>query len=215
MHLCYEILSLILLPLLPPLAAAIVVIIIIVIVHLMIIASTALPFCAKANPATPSSQPQWQIVSFRGGWWGHDVETPLLNTILCQHSFIVCLLSIVSDETPMTRPPELPHSNEDTRGGGHRDTPPPPPHNRHSYPCPRRSGGGTAPPPPPPLRAVPVMLRHGGLLHGPPAQHGCQVDDQCLRMWGAIFPSRGTLAGTARDLAAHRVVRLPGGGTGW
>ena len=61
MHLCSEILSLILFPLLPPFA-----IVIIVIVHLMIIASPALPFCARANPATPSPQFQWQIVPFGG-----------------------------------------------------------------------------------------------------------------------------------------------------
>jgi hypothetical protein len=61
MHLCSEIPSLILFPLLPPLAF-----IIVVIVHLMIIASLALPFCARSNPATPSPQSQWQIVSFGG-----------------------------------------------------------------------------------------------------------------------------------------------------
>jgi hypothetical protein len=61
MHLCFEILSLILFPLFPPLA-----IVVVVIVHLMIIASPALPFCARLNPATPSPQSQWQIVSFGG-----------------------------------------------------------------------------------------------------------------------------------------------------
>jgi hypothetical protein len=66
MHLCYEILSLILFPLLPFLA--IVIIVIIVIVHLMIIASPAIPFCSGLNPATPSPQSQRQIVSFGGGW---------------------------------------------------------------------------------------------------------------------------------------------------
>ncbi len=65
MYLCYEILSLILSPLLPPLA--IVIFVIIVILHLMIIASLALPFCAILNPATPSPQSQWQIVSFWRG----------------------------------------------------------------------------------------------------------------------------------------------------
>ncbi len=67
MHLCYEILSLILLPLLPPLAAAIVIVSIMVIVYLMIITFLALPFCARLNPATSSPQSQWQIVSFGGG----------------------------------------------------------------------------------------------------------------------------------------------------
>jgi hypothetical protein len=54
MHLCYEILSSILFPLLPPLAIGINVIILIV--HLMIIASPSLPFCARLTPATPSPQ---------------------------------------------------------------------------------------------------------------------------------------------------------------
>ncbi len=61
MHLCSEILSLMLFLLLPPLA-----IVIVVIVHLMIIASPALPFCARPNPSTPSPQSQRQIVSFWG-----------------------------------------------------------------------------------------------------------------------------------------------------
>ncbi len=65
MHLCYEILSLILFPLLPPLA--IIIVVIIVIVHLMIIASPALPFCTISNPATPSPQSQQQILPFGGG----------------------------------------------------------------------------------------------------------------------------------------------------
>jgi hypothetical protein len=52
-------------PLLPPLA-----IVIIIIVHLMIIASPALPFYARSNPATPSPQSQWQIVSLGGGLVG-------------------------------------------------------------------------------------------------------------------------------------------------
>jgi hypothetical protein len=68
MHLCYEIHSLILLPLLPPLAAAIVIVVIIIIIHLMIIASPVLPYYARLNPTTPSPQSKWQIVSFRGGW---------------------------------------------------------------------------------------------------------------------------------------------------
>ncbi len=68
MHLCYEILSLILSLLRPPLA--IVIIVIMVIGHLMIIASPALPFCTRSNPATPSPQSQWQIVSLGGGGGG-------------------------------------------------------------------------------------------------------------------------------------------------
>ena len=62
MHLCSEILSLMLFPLLPPLA--IVIVVVIVIIHLMIIASPALPFCNRSNPATPYPQSQEQIVSF-------------------------------------------------------------------------------------------------------------------------------------------------------
>jgi hypothetical protein len=65
MHICSEMLSLILFPLLPPLA-----IIVLVIVHLMIIASPALSFHARLNPATPSPQSQWQIVSLGGGGVG-------------------------------------------------------------------------------------------------------------------------------------------------
>ncbi len=56
LHVCNEIISLILLPKLTPLATTIVIVIIIVIVHLMIIALPALPFCARLNPATPSPQ---------------------------------------------------------------------------------------------------------------------------------------------------------------
>jgi hypothetical protein len=62
MHLCSEILSYILFPLLPLLA-----IVVVLIIHLMIIASLALPFYARSNPATPSPQSQRQIVSFFGG----------------------------------------------------------------------------------------------------------------------------------------------------
>jgi hypothetical protein len=65
MHLCSEILSLIPFPLLPPLT--IVIIVIIVIVYLMIIASPALSFCARWNPAISTPQSHWQIVSFGGG----------------------------------------------------------------------------------------------------------------------------------------------------
>jgi hypothetical protein len=65
MHLCSEILSLMLFPLFPPLA-----IVVVVIVHLMIIASPALPFYDRSNPATPSPQSQRQIVSFCGGLVG-------------------------------------------------------------------------------------------------------------------------------------------------
>ncbi len=51
--------------LLPPIA--IVIVVIIVIVHLMIIASQTLPSCTRLNPATPSPQSYWQIVSYWGG----------------------------------------------------------------------------------------------------------------------------------------------------
>jgi hypothetical protein len=115
MHLCYEILSLILFPLLPPFAIAKVVII--VFVHLMIIASPALPFCARLNPATPSPQSQQQIVSFWEGRGGHDIETPLSKATLHRILIVVCLSSVVSDETPAPPPQELPPRNKDTRGG--------------------------------------------------------------------------------------------------
>jgi hypothetical protein len=77
MHLCYEIPSLILLPLLPPLAATIFILVIIGILNLMIIASPALLFCTRRNPATSSPPSQWQVVSFGGGCWRHVIETPL------------------------------------------------------------------------------------------------------------------------------------------
>jgi hypothetical protein len=51
MHLCYEIQSLILLPLLSPLATAIILAVIVVILNLVIIPSPALPFCARRNSA--------------------------------------------------------------------------------------------------------------------------------------------------------------------
>jgi hypothetical protein len=81
MHLCYELISLIPLPLLPPLATTIVIVVIVVIVviiHLVIITSPALTFHARWNPATPSSQSQQQIVSIGGGgWWRHDRYTEI------------------------------------------------------------------------------------------------------------------------------------------
>jgi hypothetical protein len=85
MHLCYEILSLILLPLLLPLAAAIVIIVIIVIIHLIISTSPALLFYARSNPATPSPQSQRQIVSFLVGWSGRTLRPPhhLLLMFVC------------------------------------------------------------------------------------------------------------------------------------
>ncbi len=68
MHLCYEILSLILFPSLPPLAAlATVIVAIIVIVHLMIITSPALPFKARLNPAAPPPNPNSRLCFFGGG----------------------------------------------------------------------------------------------------------------------------------------------------
>jgi hypothetical protein len=67
MHLCYEILSLILFPLLPPLAAiAIVIIVIIVIVHLMMITSPALPFYARSNPVAPPPNPNSRLCLWGG-----------------------------------------------------------------------------------------------------------------------------------------------------
>jgi hypothetical protein len=63
MHICSEMLSVIIFPLLPPLA-----IVVLVIIHLMIITSLALPFHTRSNPATPSPQSKRQIVSLgRGG----------------------------------------------------------------------------------------------------------------------------------------------------
>jgi hypothetical protein len=69
------------------------------------------------------------------------------------------------------------------RGGGNITPPPtqlPPP------PLPP----GMAPPSPPPC-TVPVVLRRGDLLHGPPAQHGLQFDDRHCRMRDKVFPIRG------------------------
>ncbi len=71
MHVCSEMLSLILFPLFPPLA-----IVVLVIVHLMVIASLALPFHARLTPATPSPQSQRQIVSLGGGGRGAKLRPP-------------------------------------------------------------------------------------------------------------------------------------------
>jgi hypothetical protein len=71
MHVCSEMLSLILFPLLPPLD-----IVVLIIVHLMIIASLALPFHARSNPATPSPRSQRQIVSLGGGGRGMKLRSP-------------------------------------------------------------------------------------------------------------------------------------------
>jgi hypothetical protein len=71
MHVCSEMLSLILFPLLPPLT-----IVVLIIVQLMIIASPALSFHARSNPATPSPQSQRQIVSLGGGGRGAKLRPP-------------------------------------------------------------------------------------------------------------------------------------------
>jgi hypothetical protein len=77
-------------------------------------------------------------------------------------------------------------------GGGRHCNASCPPCNRHPHPHPHA------------LRL---------LLHGLPAQHGHQVDDQCQRMQESVFlaPLSGTLAGTTQDLAAHSLVGSPGG----
>jgi hypothetical protein len=55
--------------------------IIIIIVHLMIIAFPALPLYVRLNPATPSPQSLWQIVSFLGGLvLGAQNQDPLVKT---------------------------------------------------------------------------------------------------------------------------------------
>jgi hypothetical protein len=45
----------------------------------------------------PQSQ---QIVSFKGGWWGLKIETPLSKATLRQLLIVFFLLSIVSNVTP-------------------------------------------------------------------------------------------------------------------
>jgi hypothetical protein len=156
MHFCSEMLSLILFPLLLPLAVAVV-----VIVHLMIIASPALPFCARLNPATPSPQSQWQIVSWGGGWSGHEIETPSSKGTLCQLLIVICLSFIVSNVTPAPPPQESPHHNEDA-WGGHITTSP---HPRKTAvlaasPTPQCGSSFSSP------HAIPVVLSHDNLLHG-------------------------------------------------
>ncbi len=72
MHLCSEICTIInTFPLLPPLA-----IVVVVIVHLMIIASPALPFRARSNPATPSPQSQRQMCLLGGVGRGAKLRPP-------------------------------------------------------------------------------------------------------------------------------------------
>jgi hypothetical protein len=161
MHLCYEIrtheiISLILLPLLPHLATAIVIVLIVVIVHLVIITSPALPFRARWNPATPSPQSQRQIESFGGGWWRHDIETPLSKATLRQLLIVVCLSSIVSDGILTLPPlPELPHHDEGVAGGRHCDAPP----LCDRRPCPRSLRATAAPAPTPESAAAVAAAR--------------------------------------------------------
>jgi hypothetical protein len=74
---------------LPPPLAIIIHVVIVIIVHLMIVASPALPFRASSNPATPSPQSQWQIVSFWGGVvgaqnWDLHVESHPSSTFDCR-----------------------------------------------------------------------------------------------------------------------------------
>ncbi len=101
-------------------------------------------------------------------------------------------------------PPELPHRNEGVAGRWHcappppvrlPSLPPPLPRNRRPRPRIRRGGGSGAAPPPPCPRTVPVVLCCGGLIHGPPAQHGPQVNDQCRWMQGAVPPCGGVAGG--------------------
>jgi hypothetical protein len=179
MHFSHEILSLILLPLLPPLAAAIVIDVIFVIVHFMIIETLAFTFYARLNPATPSPQSQWQIVSFGGGGRGTTLRPPHRMP-----SFVnVCLSFVCWPLYPIKLPRPL-HQNHHTatrtRGGGAASRRLPPPH-------------VTAAPAPAPAAAAgaQLLLIHVVLLHGLPARHGHQVDDQCEWMRGAIFPVWG------------------------
>jgi hypothetical protein len=208
MHLCNEILSLIIPSLLSSLTTAIV---IVVIVHLMIIASPALPFRARWNSATPSPPSQWQIVSFWGGRWRHDNETP------CQTpSFVhVCSSFLRRPPFPMKVPRPLCQNRRTApqrgRGRGrHRDASPP---------------SATAAPAPAVAAAARLLLL---LLLLPPSMFlsFCAATVCCIArlkdMVGRLMidaagcrapssPSGGALTGAARNLAARRAVGSPGG----
>ncbi len=82
--------------------------------------SPSLPFRAGRNPATSSPPSQWQVVSFGGIWWRHDIETPLSNGVrllfVCRPSFSMKL------QRPLQENYRIPTR---TQGGGqHRDASP-------------------------------------------------------------------------------------------
>ncbi len=196
MHLCSEILLLILFPLLP--ALAIITVVVIVIVHLMIIASPALSFCARLNPATPSPpNPNGRLCLFWGGGRDTTLRPPRRKPTICQLLIVVCSLSVIFDATPAPPPQELPHRHEG--GGGRIATPPPP----------RASAAPAASPAP----------RRGSSFSSPP-RYSCRVEPWRSATWPMINAagfrgnsslSGGALAGAAQDLAAHHAVGSPRG----
>ncbi len=105
--------------------------------------------------------PMADCVFLGGVGRGMTLRPPRQKPIICQLLIVVCLSSIVSDETPMPPPQESTHRDEDA-GGGRIETPPPPHAIAAPAPYPTPS---VAPPSPPPCTA-PVVLSHSGLLHG-------------------------------------------------
>jgi hypothetical protein len=170
------------------------------IIHLMIIASLALSFCTRLNPATSSPQSQWQIVLFGGGGRGTTLKPPLQKPIICQLLIVICLLSILSDETLVPPPQESTHHDKDAGGGALRRLSPP----MRPPPPPPTPSPGIAPPSPPPLhcscRAEPWWSATWPMIKPPDAGQSLPCPGASLSL------SKVALTGTAWDLAAHRAV---------
>ncbi len=132
---------------------------------------------------------------------GTTLRPPPQKPIIRQLLIVICSSSIVSDESPAPPLQESPHCNKDAGGGVNWDSFPPP---TWLPPPPPTPPPGMAPPFPPP-RTVPVVLSHGGLLHG----QWLMTPDaaQSLPCLGAPSSlSEGALAGAAWDLAAYLAV---------
>ena len=124
---------------------------------------------------------------------------------LCQILIVVCLSSVISNETHVPSPQESPHRNEDA-GVGRIVSPPHPRATASLTASPAPRGGSSCSSPPcysccaEPWRSATWPMINAA---------GCRAKSSPFG--GAVFPIRGTLAGTAWDLVAHRAVGLPGG----